>query len=171
MSGASFLAMMEVEGWADTAASPYIHRRSGLKPRRPQYLRDRIDAVRPDREALLRRTKDHHCHHHVGLFFHPVRLVERRARRVASTSRTQARILSGKHGEVSLEPHQSDVFLYHLRLLSCWSKLGKRKRSAHTTLPFSVSCWRACRRSSVSVGSAMHSNASASRMRIRSLES
>ena len=30
---------------------------------------------------------------------------------------TKASILSGKHGEVSLETHRSDVFLYHLRVL------------------------------------------------------
>ena len=30
---------------------------------------------------------------------------------------TRASILSGKHGDVSLETHRSDVFLYHLRIL------------------------------------------------------
>jgi len=31
--------------------------------------------------------------------------------------KTKASILSGKHGEVSLETHRGDVFLYHLRVL------------------------------------------------------
>ena len=32
-------------------------------------------------------------------------------------SKTKASILSSKYGEVSLEAHRSDVFLYHLRVL------------------------------------------------------
>ena len=131
-----FLAMMEVEGWADRQwVAMSIHRRSGLKPRRPQYLRDRIDAVRPDREAL-RRTEDHHCHPSCRDVLHPVRLVDEGREERQVQAKTKASILSGKHGEVSLaDPRYATCSSITSESFSCWSRLGKRTMSEHTTFP------------------------------------
>jgi len=40
--------------------------------------------------------------------------------------KTKASILSSKHGEVSLETHRSDVFLYHLRVLQ-WLEQARQE--------------------------------------------
>ena len=52
--------------------------------------------------------------------------------------KTKASILSGKHGEVSLETHQSDVFLYHLRVL----QLLKQARQANNVRAYHLALLR-----------------------------
>ena len=51
-------------------------------------------------------------------------------------SKTKASILSSKHGEVSLETHKNDVFLYHLRVLQLLEQARKENdvRAYHFAL-------------------------------------
>ena len=111
-----FLAMMEVEGWADR------HPRhifiddpvSSLDDHNifvtASTLYDLIEKHYGERTIII-------ATHHVGMFSILSDWLTKGEKSSKYKSKTKASILSGKHGEVSLESHKSDVFLYHLRVL------------------------------------------------------
>ena len=111
-----FLAMMEMEGWAD---------------RQPRHifiddpvssfddhnifvtaltLYDLIEKHFGERKIII-------ATHHVGMFSILFDWLKKGEKSDQYKQKTNASILSSKHGEASLETHQSDVFLYHLRVL------------------------------------------------------
>ncbi|MDE0107630.1 MAG: AAA family ATPase [Bryobacterales bacterium] len=130
-----FLAMMEVEGWAD---------------RRPRHLfiddpvsslddhnifvtastlYDLIEKHFGERKIII-------ATHHVGMFSILSDWLMKGDKSGKYKKKTRASILSGKRGEVSLETHQSDVFLYHLRVLQLLEQARKENdvRAYHLAL-------------------------------------
>ncbi len=111
-----FLVLFEVEGWADVQASHFFidDPVTSLDDHNlfitAFTIYDLIEKHFEDRKIII-------ATHHVGLFsilFHQLRKGEKSSR---YKERTKPLILSGKHGDLSLEKCNKDVFLYHLRLL------------------------------------------------------
>lgn len=111
-----FLAMMEVEGWADRQ-----HRHIFIDDPVSSFddhnifvtastLYDLIEKHFGERKIII-------TTHHVGLFSILCDWLKKGKKSDTYNKKTKASILSTKHGAVSLETHQSDVFLYHLRVL------------------------------------------------------
>ena len=111
-----FLAMMEVEGWADTQTGHIFidDPVSSLDDHNifvtASTLHDLIETHFENRKIII-------ATHHVGLFSILFDWLMKGEKSGKYKRSTKASILSIKHGEVSLENHQSDVFLYHLRVL------------------------------------------------------
>ena len=111
-----FLAMMEVEGWAerqprhifidDPVSSLDDHNIFVTASTLCDLIEKRFD----ERKIII-------TTHHVGMFSILFDWLMKGEKSDKYKEKTKARILSGKHGEVSLETHKSDVFLYHLRVL------------------------------------------------------
>ncbi len=111
-----FLAMMEVEGWAE---------------RQPRhiFIDDPVSSLDDHNifvtaSTLYELIKKHFTErkiiiatHHIGIFSILFDWLKKGEKSSKYKQKTKARILSGKHGEVSLERPGSDVFLYHLRVL------------------------------------------------------
>ena len=112
-----FLAMMEVEGWADTQPQ-HIFIDDPVSSLDDHNIFVTASTLYDLIERVLRRAQDHHRHSSYRAVLHPVRLAEEgREEQQVQGYNTKATILSGKHGAVSLENVRSDVFLYHLRVL------------------------------------------------------
>ena len=111
-----FLAMMEVEGWADMQTRHIFidDPVSSLDDHNifvtASTLYDLIEKHFDERKIII-------ATHHVGMFSILFDWLMKGEKSGRYKPRTKASILSGKHGEVSLETHRSDVFLYHLRVL------------------------------------------------------
>ena len=111
-----FLAMMEVEGWADMQTRHIFidDPVSSLDDHNifvtASTLYDLIEKHFDERKIII-------ATHHVGMFSVLFDWLMKGEKSGRFKQRTKASILSGKHGEVSLETHRSDVFLYHLRVL------------------------------------------------------
>ena len=111
-----FLAMMEVEGWADRQSRHIFidDPVSSLDDHNifvtASTLYDLIEEHYGKRKIII-------ATHHVGLFSILSDWLTKGEKSGKYKPKTKASILSGKHGEVSLETHKSDVFLYHLRVL------------------------------------------------------
>ena len=111
-----FLAMMEVEGWADRQThhifidDPVSSFDDNNIFVTASTLCDLIDQYFGKRKLII-------ATHHVGMFSILFDWLKKGEKSDRYKGGTKARILSGKHGEVSLETHGSDVFLYHLRIL------------------------------------------------------
>ena len=111
-----FLAMTEVEGWADRHS-------------RHIFIDDPVSSLDDHNIFVTVSTLydliEKHCGerkiiiatHHVGMFSILCDWLMKGEKSDKYKPKTKARILSGKHGEVLLETHKSDVFLYHLRVL------------------------------------------------------
>ena len=130
-----FLAMMEVEGWAD---------------RRPRHifiddpvsslddhnifvtaatLYDLIDKYFGERKIII-------ATHHIGMFSILYDWLMKGEKSGKYKQATKATILSLKHGAVSLENVRSDVLLYHLRVLQVLEQARKENdvRAYHFAL-------------------------------------
>ena len=111
-----FLAMMEVEGWADRQPRHIFidDPVSSLDDHNifvtASTLYDLIEKHYGERKIII-------ATHHVGMFSILCDWLMKGEKSNKYKPKTKASILSGKHGEVSLETHRSDVFLYHLRVL------------------------------------------------------
>ena len=111
-----FLAMMEVEGWADRQTHHIFidDPISSLDDNNifvtTSTLCDLIEQHFGKRKLII-------ATHHVGMFSILFDWLKKGEKSDRYKRDTKARILSGKHGEVSLETPRSDVFLYHLRIL------------------------------------------------------
>ena len=130
-----FLAMMEVEGWAD---------------RQPRhiFIDDPVSSLDDHNifvtvSTLCDLIKMHYgerkiiiATHHVGMFAILSDWLTKGEKSNKYKSKTKASILSRKHGEVSLETHKSDVFLYHLRVLQLLEQARKENnvRAYHFAL-------------------------------------
>lgn len=111
-----FLAMMEVEGWGDRQrAHIFIDDPvSSLDDHNifltASTLCDLIDKHYGERKIII-------ATHHVGMFSILFDWLMKGEKSDKYKPKPKASILSVKNGEVSLETHRSDVFLYHLRVL------------------------------------------------------
>ena len=111
-----FLAMMEVEGWADRQSRHIFidDPVSSLDDNNifvtASTLYDLIEKHYGERKIII-------ATHHVGTFSILSDWLTKGEKSDKYKPKTKASILSGKHGEVSLETHKRDVFLYHLRVL------------------------------------------------------
>ena len=130
-----FLAMMEIEGWADRQTRHIFidDPVSSLDDHNifvtALTLCDLIEQHFGERKIII-------ATHHVGLFSILFDWLMKGEKSNKYEPKTEARILSGKHGGVSLETHKSDVFLYHLRVLQLLEQARKEKdiRAYHFAL-------------------------------------
>ena len=128
-----FLAMMEVEGWADTQPQHIFidDPVSSLDDHNifvtASTLYDLIEKHYDERKIII-------ATHHVGMFSILCDWLTKGEKKDKYKSKRS--ILSGKHGEVSLETHRGDVFLYHLRVLQLLEQARKEKdiRAYHFAL-------------------------------------
>jgi len=119
-----FLAMMEIEGWADKQ-SKYIFIDDPVTSLddhnifvTAQTLYDLIEAHSDQRTVII-------ATHHVGLFSILSDWLKKGKKSDKFKNITKVRILSRKHDRISLETHDSDVFLYHLRLIQILEQARK----------------------------------------------
>lgn len=119
-----FLAMMEVEGWAEIQS-------------RHIFIDDPVSSL-DDHNIfvtaltlynLIERHIDERkiivTTHHFGLFSILFNWLKKGGQSGKFKDRTDAHILSGKRGGVSLEKQRKDVFLYHLRVLQVLKQAQK----------------------------------------------
>lgn len=111
-----FLAMMEVEGWAD-------------KQTRHIFIDDPVSSLDDHNifvtASIICELIEKHfgnrkiivTTHHVGMFSILCDWLMKGEKADKYKKKVKAGILSGKNGTISLETHRSDVFLYHLRVL------------------------------------------------------
>ncbi len=130
-----FLAMMEVEGWAD-------------KQTRHLFIDDPVSSLDDHNifvtastlydliELHFGKRKIVITTHHVGMFSILFDWLKKGEKSGKYGSGTRAGILSGKQGGVSLETVKSDVFLYHLRVLQVLEQARKENdvRAYHFAL-------------------------------------
>lgn len=111
-----FLALFEVEGWADKQSSHF-------------FIDDPVSSLDDHNIFITASTiydliEEHHekrkfviTTHHVGLFSLLSDMLTKGEKSSKFKKLTRVCTLSLKKGEISLESCQKDVFLYHLRLL------------------------------------------------------
>ncbi len=130
-----FLAMMEVEGWAEIQTHHIFidDPVSSLDDHNifvtASTLYDLIEQHSDDRKIII-------ATHHVGMFSILSDWLMKGEKSSKYKPKTKASILSSKHGEVSLETHCKDVFLYHLRVLQVLEQAKKENdiRAHHFAL-------------------------------------
>ena len=130
-----FLAMMEVEGWADIQPRHIFidDPVSSLDDHNifvtASTLCDLIEQHFGQRKVII-------TTHHVGLFSILCDWLKKGEKSDKYKRKIMTSILSKKHGEISLENHRSDVFLYHLRILQVLEQARKEKdvRAYHFAL-------------------------------------
>ena len=130
-----FLAMMEVEGWAERQPRHLFidDPVSSLDDHNifvtASTLYDLIEKHFGERKIII-------ATHHVGMFSILCDWLMKGEKSSRYKANTKASILSAKHGELSLETHQSDVFLYHLRILQLLeqARQGNNVRAYHLAL-------------------------------------
>ena len=130
-----FLAMMEIEGWADRQAQHIFidDPVSSLDDHNifvtASTLYDLIEKHFGERKIII-------ATHHVGMFSILFDWLMKGEKSGKYKAGTKAGILSGKHGDISLETHKTDVFLYHLRVLQVLEQARKDKdvRAYHFAL-------------------------------------
>ena len=119
-----FLVMMEIEGWADRQPRHIFidDPVSSLDDHNifvtASTLYDLIEKHFGERKIII-------ATHHVGMFSILFDWLMKGEKSGKYKPMTKASILSGKHGEVSLETHRDDVFLYHLRVLQVLERARK----------------------------------------------
>lgn len=130
-----FLALFEVEGWADEQESHFFidDPVSSLDDHNifvtASTLYDLIEAHFDKRKLII-------TTHHMGLFAILTDLLTKGEKSSRFQSVTQRFMLSGKSGDLTLESCRNDVFLYHLRLLQLLEKAQREKaiRAYHFAL-------------------------------------
>lgn len=130
-----FLAMMEVQDWAEIQTRHIFidDPVSSLDDHNifvtAAILYDLIEEHFGERKIII-------ATHHVGLFSTLSDWLKKGEKSSRYNTNTKASILSSKHGEVSLETHKSDVFLYHLRVLQLLEQAQQKNdvRAYHLSL-------------------------------------
>ena len=116
-----FLALFEVEGWADKQSSHFFidDPVSSLDDHNifitASTLFDLIDEHHEKRKFII-------TTHHIGLFSILADWLTKGEKASKFKNRTRVCTLSRKKGVISLESCRNDVFLYHLRLLQVLEK-------------------------------------------------
>ena len=130
-----FLALFEVEGWADKQPSHFFidDPVSSLDDHNifitAVTIMDLIESQYKTRKIIV-------TTHHIGLFSILADWLKKGEKASTYKDRTRLFILSEKSGELSLEKSDSDVLLYHLRLLQLLDKAQKTNevRAYHLAL-------------------------------------
>jgi hypothetical protein len=130
-----FLALFEVEGWADKQSSHFFidDPVSSLDDHNifitAATLFDLIESHFEKRKIIV-------TTHHIGLFSILSDWLTKGEKSDKFKKRTKHYVLSSKSGELELESCRDDVFLYHLRVLQVLSTAHKAKdvRSYHFAL-------------------------------------
>lgn len=111
-----FLALFEVEGWADQQTSHF-------------FIDDPVSSLDEHNifvtaSTILNLVEAHHetrkiivTTHHIGLYSILYDCLKKGEKSATYKSKTRACLLSGKTGSLTLENERKDVFLYHLRVL------------------------------------------------------
>lgn len=116
-----FLAMMEVEGWADKQARHIFidDPVSSLDDHNifvtASTIYDLVERHFGERKIVI-------ATHHVGMYSILFDWLMKGEKSGTYKKGTKVGVLSGKHSDVSLETHKTDVFLYHLRILQVLEK-------------------------------------------------
>ena len=110
-----FLAMMDIEVWADRPRHIFIDDPvSSLDEHNffvtASTLYDLFEKHFGTRKIII-------TTHHFGIFSKLSNWLKKGEKSKEYGKKTLVRILSRKHGEISLETHKKDVFLYNLRIL------------------------------------------------------
>lgn len=130
-----FLALFEVEGWADKQSSHF-------------FIDDPVSSLDDHNifvtaatlfdliESQFERRKIIVTTHHIGLFSILSDWLTKGEKSGKFKKHTKPYVLSSKSGELDLEKCQDDVFLYHLRVLQLLSNAHKAKdvRAYHFAL-------------------------------------
>ena len=111
-----FLALYEVEGWADEQSSHF-------------FIDDPVSSL-DDHNIfvtslhILELIQKHHANrkivlttHHIGLYSLLYDGLMKGEKSASYKKKVRACLLSGKHGTLTLETEKNEVFLYHLRVL------------------------------------------------------
>lgn len=128
-----FLAMMEVEDWSERQYIFIDDPVSSLDDHNifvtASTLYDLINKHFNERKIIF-------ATHHAGIFSILCNWLMKGEERDKFENQMKASILSGKHGEVSLETREKDVFLYHLRVLQVLKQAREKKdiRAYHFAL-------------------------------------
>ena len=130
-----FLALFEVEGWADKQSSHFFiyDPVSSLDDHNifvtVSTLYDLIDAHHTKRKIII-------TTHHIGLFSILADMLTKGEKAGTFQKSTSLHTLSSKSGELTLESCRNDVFLYHLRLLQVLEQAQRDKdiRAYHFAL-------------------------------------
>lgn len=121
-----FLAMMEVEGWADKQSRHIFvdDPVSSLDDHNifvtASTLYDLIEKHFGQRKIII-------ATHHIGLFSILSDWLMKGEKSSKYKTRTKACVLSGKGGKISLETVRTDVLLYHLRVLQVLEQARSEK--------------------------------------------
>ncbi len=122
-----FLAMMEVEGWAEIQTRHIFidDPVSSLDDHNifvtASTLCNLIEEYFNERKIII-------TTHHFGLFSILFNWLKKGVQRDKFQNMTNASIMSGKHGDVSLENLRNDVFLYHLRVLQVLKQAQREEK-------------------------------------------
>ena len=111
-----FLAMMEVEGWADIQ-SEYIFIDDPVTSLDDHNIYVTASTIYDLIESHSDKRKIIITTHHVGLLSILSDWLKKGEKSSKYRHNTSVRILSRKHDVLSMETHRNDVFLYHLRLI------------------------------------------------------
>ena len=130
-----FLAMMEVEGWADRQ-SRHIFIDDPVSSLDDNNIFVTVSTLYDLIEKHFGKRKIIIATHHVGMFSILSDWLMKGEKSDKYKKTTKATILSGKHGAVSLEKVRNDVFLYHLRVLQVLERARKENdvRAFHFAL-------------------------------------
>jgi len=130
-----FLALFEVEGWADKQASHFFidDPVSSLDDHNifvtSMHILDLIEKHHANRKIVV-------TTHHIGLYSLLYDGLKKGEKADTYKRKVRACLLSGKSGVLSLETERNDVFLYHLRVLQILEQAQQDKsvRAYHFAL-------------------------------------
>ncbi|MXZ33030.1 MAG: AAA family ATPase [Gammaproteobacteria bacterium] len=130
-----FLAMMEVGGWADRQ-SDHIFIDDPVSSLDDHNIFLTVTTLYNLIEQYFGKRKIIIATHHFGMFSILYDRLKKGEKNSSYKEGTKASILSGKHGEISLENCRNDVLLYHLRVLQLLEQARKENtvRAYHWSL-------------------------------------
>ncbi len=130
-----FMAMTEIEAWT-AAQSHHIFIDDPVSSLDDHNIFITVSMLYELIEKYSGQRKIIIATHHVGMFSILCDWLLRGEKSGTYKPKTQASVLSGKHGEVSLEAHNNDVFLYHLRVLQmlAQARRDEKVRAYHFAL-------------------------------------
>lgn len=123
-----FLAMFELEGWADLQSSHFFIDDHNIFVT-SSTLYDLIEKHFDKRKIII-------TTHHIGLFSILADWLAKGEKASRYKNKTKICLLSGKSGKLTLEKPKSDVFLYHLQLMQVLDKAQRENelRTYHFAL-------------------------------------
>ena len=127
-----FLEMMEVEDWSERQ---YIFIDDPVSSLDDHNIFVTASTLCKLIERHFNERKIIITTHHFGLFSILFNWLKKGGQRDKFQEKTNANIMSGKHGDVSLENLRNDVFLYHLRVLQVLNQARREETVRAYHLP------------------------------------